>query len=72
MPQQPVPVVPSAGPTTGGRDEIKKEEEDVIPLDASKWTPAQVEAYFKKHGLREEGILFREQVTKRNPVIINL
>jgi len=51
--------VPAPVPAEPKKEEEK--DEDGIPTDASKWTPSQVEAYFKKHGLREEGALFREQ-----------
>jgi len=56
--KEPVPVTPAAAPSPA----TKEEKEEEIPADASKWTPSQVEAYFKKHGLKEEGLLFREQV----------
>ena len=58
------PITDPIAPSIPKEEQTKVEEEDDvdIPMDASKWTPSQVEAYFKKHGLKEEGLLFREQV----------
>jgi hypothetical protein len=64
--KKPVVVEPAAAPPSVPKVKEEPEktsnEEAEIPIDASKWTPSQVEAYFKKHGLKEEGLLFREQV----------